>query len=422
MAFVHLSLVFRQPNVIKSAAPNLTGQNANFDEKPDWGTVKLSICKSGVLLLAYFGEPGIWSRFHNDKNIFFDTVGKVNEVTMSDYNPEDLALLTLDNIVRYIISFSYITSINPRNYGLRFKMILQNHTDTEHGRVSLKLWDSKSKAITHLLDHVVKYGSSEDLLWALVKIDDIRKIIAQNQMIFVVLKEEKKHTTSIWLSEINDLKFTKMSSLIMGVDLDNENTVSDTVKIDHNIKLSDKLPGLIFVSQITRRDGKKLKLTTVSYNYGNTFLPLKYKPYQGHCEWTSIEFDFIADMNDGEIVLASNKTLFLDRGQNWTELTLNHSNYQTKHFEEGKGLTRFKFFALISSNNNAGFDMVIKQKCDLSDYQIITPGHELLNACFHGGEDLAYTKISSKICESVISDLPKIKPKPCICTPEDYRW
>ncbi|KII74146.1 hypothetical protein RF11_01798 [Thelohanellus kitauei] len=77
------------------------------------------ICKFGVLLIVYYGEPGIWSRFHDDKNMFYDSVGRVVEVITSDYNPHDFALLTYDNIVRHIIMFSFITLINHRKDGLR---------------------------------------------------------------------------------------------------------------------------------------------------------------------------------------------------------------------------------------------------------------------------------------------------------------
>ncbi|KII68894.1 hypothetical protein RF11_03800 [Thelohanellus kitauei] len=81
------------------------------------GRVLHHICKSGILLFVYYGEPGIWSRFHAHKNLFYDPVGRVQQVIMSDYNPDDLALLNEDNKVRQILNCSYITLINQKNSG-----------------------------------------------------------------------------------------------------------------------------------------------------------------------------------------------------------------------------------------------------------------------------------------------------------------
>ncbi|KII68897.1 hypothetical protein RF11_03803 [Thelohanellus kitauei] len=81
------------------------------------GMLKHVICKSGVLIHVYHGDIGIWSRFHDDRNMFFDHVGTVEEVLMSDYNPDDLALLTEDNKVRHVINCSYITWINQKKNG-----------------------------------------------------------------------------------------------------------------------------------------------------------------------------------------------------------------------------------------------------------------------------------------------------------------
>ncbi|KII68888.1 hypothetical protein RF11_03793 [Thelohanellus kitauei] len=258
-------------------------------------------------------------------------------------------------------------------------------------------------------------------------------------MILVILKEEQKSTTSVWLSEINDLKFTKISTMMLGVDWDREDA-SNSIKIEYHINMIEKLPGLVFISQVTRRDGKTRKLTTVSYNYGNTFIPLKYKSQKGHCEWVSElirdglpEISALMISHDGgyswadvpltNYSIENNKPSFsLDRGNTWTELTFNPSNYHMKYFVVGQGPTKFKFLALTFSSKQTGYEIVIGEKCYSSDYKTITPGRELLNSCFHGRDGFIYTKTSSKICESVISDLPKIKSKPCVCTPADYRW
>ncbi|KII68899.1 hypothetical protein RF11_03807 [Thelohanellus kitauei] len=280
--------------------------------KSHTGSVTHHICKSGVMLIVYDEEPGVWSRFHHDKTMFYDAVGIVVKFITSDYTPHDFALLTDDNTVRHIITFSYITLINHRKDGLRFEMIVQNRIDTEDRHASLKFWDSTSKTVSDLLQRVVNYGSSDSLFWAFVKtnnyntlqflvnnqykdayfgdiyIDDITNVSVQNQMILVRLIEEKKSTVSVWISDINDLKFTKISSLMLGVDTDGYKTSYGYIKIDYNFYCIEKMPGLIFISQASDRDGIKQKLTTVSYNYGNTFVPIKYKPRMGHCEWVTL--------------------------------------------------------------------------------------------------------------------------------------
>ncbi|KII68907.1 hypothetical protein RF11_03815 [Thelohanellus kitauei] len=293
-------------------------QNHNFSllihgNTSHMGSVKHRICRSGVLLIVYYGEPGIWSRFHDDKKMFYDPVGRVLEVITSDYNPHDFALLTADNTLHYLDK-SQEKWVEIRKYCSKPHW-LQNglcFIHTEGGRASLKFWDSKSKTVSDLLQHVVNYGSSENLFWALMKtnsynklqflvdnqykdayfgdiyIDDITNVSLHNQMILVMLREEKKRTVSVWISEIYDLKFTKISSLMLDPDTNGFMNSYGYIKIDYNFKWIEKLPGLIFISQVTRKDGKEQKLTMVSYNYGNTFLPIKYKPRQGHCEWVNV--------------------------------------------------------------------------------------------------------------------------------------
>ncbi|KII74139.1 hypothetical protein RF11_01790 [Thelohanellus kitauei] len=67
-------------------------------------------------------------------------------------------------------------------------------------------------------------------------------------------------------------------------------------------------------------------------------------------------------------------------------------------------------------------EVIVDRKCDISDYQILTPGSDDVKRCFHGQKDILYSKYVSKICESNIKELPTIVPKSCECTPEDYRW
>ncbi|KII68912.1 hypothetical protein RF11_03820 [Thelohanellus kitauei] len=95
---------------------------------------------------------------------------------MSDYNPDDFALLTEDNIVGQIINFSYSTLINDVKSGLKFVAVRINHTDSEYGHTSLKFFDSKSKKVTDLLDHVVQFSSSANVFWVLVKTNNYNQL------------------------------------------------------------------------------------------------------------------------------------------------------------------------------------------------------------------------------------------------------
>ncbi|KII66384.1 hypothetical protein RF11_13618 [Thelohanellus kitauei] len=95
----------------------------------------------------------------------------------------------------------------------------------------------------------------------------------------------------------------------------------------------------------------------------------------------------------------------------------------------GQESTKYKFLALIYSHQSNNPDIIVSdfsalfdRKCREIDFEVVTPGMVGKNYCVHGKHGFMYSKTSSSICEWIIEDLPKITPKPCSCTPEDYMW
>ncbi|KII62897.1 hypothetical protein RF11_15082 [Thelohanellus kitauei] len=90
---------------------------------------------------------------------------------------------------------------------------------------------------------------------------------------------------SVWFGELNDLVFSKISTHIVGVALDDHVLWDLFDQIQFYVALIDRLTGIIFVSYTIANGHEELKKhTVISYNYGNTFLPVKYKTENGMCE------------------------------------------------------------------------------------------------------------------------------------------
>ncbi|KII65741.1 hypothetical protein RF11_04373 [Thelohanellus kitauei] len=124
-----------------------------------------------------------------------------------------------------------------------------------------------------------------------VDLEDILDVSIQNQIVLVTTKGKYNGFESVWFAELQDFVFTKVSTHIIGVDLDDEiiNVLID--KIHFNTAMVERLAGIIFISYIIENRDKSIqKHTVISYNYGNSFLPLKYKTNDGLCEMVDIVF------------------------------------------------------------------------------------------------------------------------------------
>ncbi|KII60350.1 hypothetical protein RF11_04810 [Thelohanellus kitauei] len=125
--------------------------------------------------------------------------------------------------------------------------------------------------------------------YAMNQIGEVRDPRIQNNIILLTIKEVKNDYTSIWLSEINDFYFTKISTHLIGIDTEKVMTSIITLSIDYYIHVTDTLPGVIYISEsiLSRRNEIK-KRSYISYNYENTFLQMKYRRNDGYGEWVNM--------------------------------------------------------------------------------------------------------------------------------------
>ncbi|KII66080.1 hypothetical protein RF11_08741 [Thelohanellus kitauei] len=95
-------------------------------------------------------------------------------------------------------------------------------------------------------------------------------------MIYLTLKD-RKQISSIWLGDISDFRFTKISDGILGYDPDAASTSLSIRRIDYFIHVLNKLPGLIHVTQVAQFYPRGMEQDTlISFDNGNTYLRLKY--------------------------------------------------------------------------------------------------------------------------------------------------
>ncbi|KII71471.1 Low-density lipoprotein receptor-related protein [Thelohanellus kitauei] len=136
----------------------------------------------------------------------------------------------------------------------------------------------------------------------------------QNQIVLVTAMGEYNGFESLWLAEVPDFVFSKISSHIMGFDQDNDIPWLLYGRIQFFATFIEKFTGIIFVSYTIQSDGQGIhKHTVISYNNGNSFLPLKYKTKDGLCEMHECQI-FIPPTNDqlsDSIKIAQNNPMLM---------------------------------------------------------------------------------------------------------------
>ncbi|KII72607.1 hypothetical protein RF11_06439 [Thelohanellus kitauei] len=270
------------------------------------------------------------------------------------------------------------------------------------------------------------------------------------------------------MAEMKDLNFAKISARIFGKDTTYSVDSGQVAKFEYFVSVDDQLPGTIYISQMITFKNALVdfdKLSAVSYNYGKSFIPLRYMKSQKQIGWSSCKM-FIPPHGDSlkeaiqtaqhnpllmvaKIVIkqkdenASSKFMVSNDagytwkdGGSWEDLNLGINGHKLKYLIVGEKAAKYKFFTLIYSEEwpDVGFAVVdftklfrmflsyLEQKCKPTDYKVVTPGVGRMHSCFNGGKNFLYSKKSHDLCEGSIHSLPKIQPVPCNCTQMDYKW
>ncbi|KII71724.1 hypothetical protein RF11_08359 [Thelohanellus kitauei] len=128
------------------------------------------------------------------------------------------------------------------------------------------------------IDDDIREGSfgTENVGYGL-EIDKVIDVQIHKNLVLVVLVEQTKDWASVWMAEIHDLNFAKISANMYGIDTTYSAESLYIKKIEYFVGVFDKLPGTIYVSEITHPKHSGIeKMSAVSFNYGKSFLPLRY--------------------------------------------------------------------------------------------------------------------------------------------------
>ncbi|KII68884.1 hypothetical protein RF11_03788 [Thelohanellus kitauei] len=268
----------------------------SHDNIADRVELKDMYCHGGLLIYTLMGQRGIWTRYSSNKKIYYVEINGISDFVTHDTS-HHVALLSKDGEVR---------TLNP--------VILSKHDESEFG---------------------IDLGSSPKTALVTLKISEIIDVNVQNSIVLVTLKQFKHEYASVWLAELADLNFTQISINILGADSDESLRGLLISKIDYYTSLINKLPGIIIVSQIVRNKKDEIKkLSMISYNFGNSFLPLKYKSDAGYCDWSQDNglFKSIQTLRHNPLIMISSCMLVIegrerlprlmistDTGYSWTD-------------------------------------------------------------------------------------------------------
>ncbi|KII61771.1 Sortilin-related receptor [Thelohanellus kitauei] len=117
----------------------------------------------------------------------------------------------------------------------------------------------------------------------------------------------------------------------------------------------------------------------------------------------------------------------LDIGETWEKLSRGNSY---------DGILKlisdiaFKYNVVtIGKKANSGFYIsiidfsgILKRECQISDYEIYTPGSQIRNQCFLGRRGYTLSLKPSSVCMSSKDNLPNLYYHACVCEQEDFRW
>ncbi|KII70451.1 Vacuolar protein sorting/targeting protein 10 [Thelohanellus kitauei] len=224
------------------------------------------------------------------------------------------------------------------------------------------------------------------------------------------------------MAEMKDLNFAKISARIFGKDTTYSVDSGQVAKFEYFVSVDDQLPGTIYISQMITFKNALVdfdKLSAVSYNYGKSFIPLRYMKSQKQIGWSSCkmfipphgdslkeaiqtaqhnpllmvakivikqkdenasskfmvsndagytwkdnaaEFEEMKISNEGEVILGKNSKLSFttNQGGSWEDLNLGINGHKLKYLIVGEKAAKYKFFTLIYSEEwpDVGFAVV----------------------------------------------------------------